>query len=203
MRKGFKRIAIVGILVAMVWTGGLLADSARLRHDILRLHVVAASDSAADQAIKLDVRDAILASLEDGLKDLTDPDEALAYVQMMLPKLEQAANRVLTASGFEESAAVELKREAFPVRQYDTFSLPSGVYNSLRVTIGDGAGKNWWCVVFPQLCVGATAAEFVETANTSDMPQSLTGALEGEYEIRFWVLDKLGQLQNFLFETSE
>ena len=203
MGKKLKRIALIGMAVGLVWLGGLMTDSARLREDILRLHVVGASDTQEDQAVKLRVRDAILASLEEGLHDLTDVDQAIDYVRQMLPKLERVANEVLAQAGFVETAAVSLADEAFPVREYDTFSLPSGVYHSLRVIIGDGEGKNWWCVVFPQLCVPATAEEFVETASVSDFSQSLTGTLTGEYELRFWLLDKLGQLQNFLRGASE
>lgn len=190
-------------IVAMVWFGGVLADSARLREDILRLHVVADSDAQEDQQVKLQVRDAIIGSLREGLEKLTSPEEAYAYVEQMLPKLTQVANQVLRDAGFSQSAQVTLGQEPFPVREYDTFSLPSGIYHSLRVTIGSGQGHNWWCVVFPQLCVGATTQDFVQTAQTSEMPQSLTGALTGEYEIRFWLLDKLGELENFLRDGSE
>lgn len=203
MRKHVKRIALLAGVVAMVWCGGLLADSARLRQDILRLHVVANSDSTQDQEVKLQVRDAIIGSLRDGLSDLTDIDQAMEYVQEMLPKLEETANKVLAAAGFNETAHVSLTEEAFPIREYDTFTLPSGVYNSLRIVIGDGQGQNWWCVVFPELCYGASSQEFVEAASTSEISGSLTGALTGEYEIRFWLLDKLGQLQNFFFGASE
>lgn len=190
-------------IVAMVWFGGVLADSARLREDILRLHVVADSDAQEDQQVKLQVRDAIIGSLREGLEKLTSPEEAYAYVEQMLPKLTQVANQVLRDAGFSQNAQVTLGQESFPVREYDTFSLPSGVYHSLKVTIGSGQGHNWWCVVFPQLCVGATTQDFVQTAQTSEMPQSLTGALTGEYEIRFWLLDKLGELENFLRDGSE
>lgn len=203
MGKHLKRIAFLALVVAFVWMGGLLGDSARLREDILRLHVVAASDTAEDQAVKLRVRDAILGTLEEGLADLTDMDQALAYVEEMLPKLEQVANRVLEEAGFSETAAVSLAEEAFPVREYDTFTLPSGVYKALRVVIGEGKGQNWWCVVFPRLCLGATGQEFVETAEFAGMGDSLTGALTGEYEIRFWLLDQLGRLGNFLHKSSE
>ena len=190
-------------IVAMVWFGGVLADSARLRADILRLHVVADSDAQEDQQVKLQVRDAIIGSLREGLEKLTSPEDAYAYVEQMLPKLTQVANQVLRDAGFSQNAQVTLGQEPFPVREYDTFSLPSGVYHSLRVPIGSGQGHNWWCVVFPQLCVGATTQDFVQTAQTSEMPQSLTGALTGEYEIRFWLLDKLGELENFLRDGSE
>ena len=200
MGKLLRRIGILVLVVVSVWFGGVLADRQRLREDILRLHVVGASDSAEDQQVKLQVRDAVLASLEEGLADLKDLDQATAYVEEMLPRLEQAANRVLEESGFRERVTVSLGEEAFPLREYDSFSMPAGVYQALRVVIGDGSGKNWWCVVFPQLCLSATAEEFDEVSAFSD---TLNDSLTGEYEIRFWVLDKLGELENFLWGATD
>ncbi len=202
MVKQLKRITFVGMLVAAVWFGGLLADSGKLREELVRLHVVGASNSEADQAVKLQVRDAVLESLEAGLQDMTDVDAALAYVREMLPKVEQAANAALRAAGVEDTAIVTLTEEAFPTRDYDTFSLPAGVYQALRVVIGEGDGKNWWCVVFPQLCMG-TGEDFVETASLAGFDEELTGALEGDCELRFWLLEKIGELRNLLFETSD
>lgn len=203
MFRHMKRIAAIACVVALVWFGGVLADSARLREDILRLHVVAASDSEEDQTVKLQVRDAILGSLKDGLDKLSSPEEAYQYILTMLPELEETANQVIEQAGFTDHATVSLGEEEFPIRDYDTFTLPSGVYQSLRVTIGEGEGHNWWCVVFPQLCMGATCEEFTQTASMNNMPQSLTKSLTGDYEIRFWILDKLGELENFLHRTSE
>ncbi len=203
MFRHLKRIFALTCVVSLVWLGGVLADSARLREDILRLHVVAASDSQQDQAVKLQVRDAILGSLQDGLEKLTDPQEAYDYVSSMLPRLQKTADQVLQEAGFPDHTTVSLEEESFPIREYDTFTLPSGVYHSLRVTIGEGAGHNWWCVVFPQLCVGAACQDFTETANMHDLPNSLTKALTGDYEIRFWILDKLGELENFFHDSSE
>jgi stage II sporulation protein R len=115
--------------------------------------------------------------------------------------LEEAANTVLASEGFSVRAKATLQREAFDTRHYDTFSLPAGVYNALRITIGEGAGQNWWCVVFPGLCIPATAEEFADTAVGSGFDEPLTGALQQEkgYEIRFFLLDWLGKLQNFFF----
>ncbi len=200
MGKKLKCIEIVLFIVAFVWLGGLLADKQALREDILRLHVVAASDSEEDQAVKLQVRDAILGSLQEGLSDLTDVEKAKEYVLEMLPKLEEAANQVLSEAGFDEKATVTLTQEEFPVREYDSFTLPSGVYNALRVVIGEGEGHNWWCVVFPQLCISATAEEFAEVSNFSD---TMNDTLTGQYEIRFWLLDKLGQIENFFHSASD
>ena len=90
--------------------------------------------------------------------------------------------------------------EEFATRYYDTFTLPAGIYEALRITIGEGEGQNWWCVVFPTLCVGATVEEFEETAHCAGFSDGLTGALTGEdgYEVRFFFLDALGKLENFL-----
>lgn len=203
MRKQLRRILFVAVMVMAVWFGGLLADSSQLSEDILRLHVVANSDSQADQAVKLQVRDAVLESLRDGMEDVTDAQQAARYIQSVLPKLTQVANDTLKQAGFSETARVSLEMEEFPVREYDTFSLPSGVYQSLRVVIGEGEGHNWWCVVFPELCVPATSEEFTEVANMEGLSDSLSGSLTGEYEIRFWVLDQLGRLENFLHRDSE
>lgn len=201
MKRQLKRIALVAFVVICIWTWGIVTDSQALHDELLRLHVVGASDSAQDQDVKLLVRDAVLASLEEGLQDLTDVDAAVEYVAQMLPQVEAAANRALEAAGFSDTAAVTLTEEAFPTREYDTFSLPAGVYKALRVVIGEGEGKNWWCVVFPQLCMG-DSEEFVETASMAGMSAELTDTLEGEYEIRFWLLEKLGQVKNYFFDPS-
>ena len=201
MKRHMKRICWVALTVACIWLWGIVTDSGDLRENLLRLHVVGASNSQEDQAVKLQVRDAVLGSLEEGLRDMTDPQEAWDYVSRMLPQVEAAANRALAAAGFSETVQVSLTEEAFPTREYDTFSLPAGVYKALRVVIGEGEGKNWWCVVFPQLCAG-TEEEFVETASVAGMSDELTAALEGDYEIRFWLLEKLGQLKNRFFPSS-
>ena len=202
MKRHIRRIAFLAAVVACVWTWGIVTDSRALEEGLLRLHVVGASDGAEDQAVKLSVRDAVLASLEEGLRDLTDVDAAYDYVRAMLPKVERAANQALAAAGFDDTVTVSLTEEAFPTREYDTFSLPAGVYKALRVVIGEGEGRNWWCVVFPQLCMG-TQEDFVETASMAGLSEELTGTLEGEYEIRFWLLEKWGEMKNRFFDPSE
>ena len=77
--------------------------------------------------------------------------------------------------------------------------MPAGTYDALRITVGEGQGQNWWCVVFPQLCLPAVSEGFEDTAAGAGFSDSLTGALEGEYQVRFFLLDCLGWLENFLF----
>ena len=200
MRKYWNRIGICLITVVLFWVGGLITDRQLLRQELVRLHVVAASDSEEDQRLKLRVRDAILESLQSDMEMLTDVEAAKAYLRENLPKIEGVANRVLREAGCTDLAAASLAVEEFSTRVYDTFSLPAGIYDTLRITIGEGEGHNWWCVVFPSLCLPATAEGFAEAASCAGFSEELTAALEGEegYEIRFYFLDLIGRIENLL-----
>ena len=202
MGKLANRVILCLCAAALVWCGALLADRQRLNEDLIRLHVVANSDSEEDQSVKLLVRDAVVSSLEGDLKKLGDVREAKAYLQENLTKIQAVANETLEKAGFDQTAVVTLCREAFDTREYDTFSLPAGVYESLRIVIGEGEGHNWWCVVFPTLCLSATTEGFEDTAAAAGFPDSLSAALEGEkgYEVRFYLLDAMGRLENILFQ---
>ena len=137
-------------------------------------------------------RSALLAQYE-------DPEEAKAYLQTHLPEIRQAANTALKQAGSSLEAAVTLVKEAFPQRIYDTFRLPAGVYETLRITIGQGEGKNWWCVLFPTLCVPASSAGFEAAAVSAGMPEDLSHTLSGQTpDIRFRLLDWLGEIKCWL-----
>ena len=198
MKKLLRSVFVCFLLVCVVYGAALVGDRQKLKNELVRLHVVASSDSEEDQAIKLRVRDAVLESLQEGLADAADIDAARAYIESQLPKLESVANEVLAAAGCGDVATVSLQVEEFAARVYDTFSLPAGPYDSLRVTIGEGEGRNWWCVTFPTLCMPATTEGFEAVAAGAGFSEELTGSLTGEYEVRFYLLDLLGQLENFL-----
>lgn len=176
-------------------------DKNTLRQELIRLHVVAASDSVEDQAVKLQVRDAVMASLKQALSDATDVEQAKAYIQAHLPQIEAAARSVLQKMGLEETVTVRFLEETFSARDYDTFSLPSGVYESLRITIGEGSGKNWWCVLFPQLCIQNSQGTVEDVTAGAGFSQQLTNTVTQKdgYRIRFYFLDLLGRLENFFF----
>lgn len=198
MRKLAKIMGTCMLLAALAWFGTVLADRQSLNENVIRLHVVAASDSEEDQQIKLQVRDALIETLQPGMDGLADADAAKEYLMSRLEDLEETANRILTEAGSEDQATVTLAKEAFSTRDYDTFSLPAGVYESLRVTIGQEEGKNWWCVVFPSLCLPATSEGFEDAAAGAGFQDGLTNTLQQEdgYEIRFFFLDCLGWLEN-------
>lgn len=194
----FRNLTIAAVFALLCFTASLLSDRAVLSHGLIRLHVVAASDSAPDQSVKLKVKDAVNAHLSALLSDCRTKEEAHLRLQENLEQLQILSDGVLRDSGFSETARVTLCREAFPIRDYETFRLPSGVYDSLRITIGPGQGHNWWCVVYPQLCNAATVK-----CNSADEAVSvgLMSTLSGKpgTEVRFYLLDKLGQLQNKWF----
>ena len=198
MRKYLNRIGICLLIACFVWIGMLLADRHKLRQELIRFHVVAASDSQQDQAVKLQVRDAVLGAFRGELQNLQDMEQAKAYLQENLPKIEAIANDVLAQAGFSDRAKASLCVEEFTTRVYDTFALPAGIYESLRIVIGEGEGHNWWCVVFPSLCLPATSEGFEEVACGAGFSDTLTDTLEGNHEIRFFVLDVLGSVENFL-----
>ena len=198
MRKYLNRIGICLLLVFCVWMLMLMADRQKMRQELIRFHVVAASDSKEDQAVKLQVRDAVIGEFQKELHNLTDMEQAKAYLAENLPKIESIANQVLAQAGFADTATVSLCVEEFTTRVYDTFTLPAGLYESLRIVIGEGDGQNWWCVVFPSLCLPATTEGFEEVACGAGFSDGLTETLEGKREIRFFFLDALGTVENLL-----
>ncbi len=197
MRKLLTFLILVAILV---WGVGVIRDRVTLDDGVIRLHVVGETDSKEDQQIKLQVRDAVLQKINSVMQKMPDMETAKAYLQENLSEIESICNQVLASVGESAKAAVTMVQEKFPTRHYDTFSLPAGVYESLRITIGEGEGKNWWCVVFPRLCVATTSSEMKDTAVDAGFSKPLSGALTGQtqYKVRFFVLDCLGWLENWL-----
>lgn len=150
-------IAALLFLAAFLVSGALaLQTEQELSDKVVRLHVLANSDSEEDQALKLKVRDKILALTEPLLEDAPDRRTAEGLLRGRLLELEQAARKEIRANGYDYGVTVRLEDAMFPTREYEGFTLPAGKYLALRVLIGQGAGKNWWCVVFPPLCAAAS-----------------------------------------------
>ena len=165
---------------------------------LIRLHVVAASDAPTDQARKLAVRDALLPQIAALTEGCADADAAAAALEQGLPALRETA---LAALGTGEPVRATLAEELFPRRDYESFSLPAGRYRALRVTLGAGAGHNWWCVAFPALCLpaGTDAAgeSFAQTAREAGLtPEEieLVRADSESVQFRFALLDWLTEL---------
>ena len=172
-------------LLIGVWAQG---RQRALSDRVVRLHVIAASDSAEDQRVKLAVRDALLAYLTPRLEAASGAQDAAAMIAEVSAELEQIAGRV---SG--GSVRIELGRESYPTREYETFSLPAGVYTSLRVTLGAGGGRNWWCVVYPPLCTAGVDTAQETAALSADDVKLITEDGDG-YVLRFRLLEWWGSL---------
>lgn len=191
-------LALLLVLAAVLaWGTALERQQQALSGRLIRLHVVANSNSREDQAVKLHVRDAVLQAAEGIMADAENQAEAKTLLRTQMDFLEDTANAVLSDLGCENRAKVSLKRELFGTREYETFSLPGGYYDALRVEIGSGQGKNWWCVVYPQLCSAAAMEDTGAVAAMGGLSGEQVAIVTGEtpeYRFKFKTLELLEDL---------
>jgi stage II sporulation protein R len=188
-RKALEMGLLIGFLAAVVFTLAGEHYQAVCRQvcgDTLRLHILANSDTQEDQALKLKVRDALLTQVTALVDGAAKKQEACARLSAALPELKSTAQRTLRENGSSQTVSVRLENFEFPSKDYGDFSLPAGNYTALRVELGSAKGHNWFCVLYPELCVGSTRARY-------------TGAEEnavvfGKYEVRLALLDGLHTL---------
>ena len=154
--KVWEIALLVGLAIFLISGALALQTQEQLSDKVVRLHVLANSDSEEDQALKLLVRDAILERAEDLLSKSGDREEAEGLLRGRLLEFEQVAAAVIAQAGYDYPVRVELEDTQFPTKEYDGFTLPAGEYLALRVLIGEAKGQNWWCVVFPPLCTTAS-----------------------------------------------
>lgn len=159
-RRLLGRALVCGfVLAALCSFFPFAAACGQLPRDVVRLHVVANSNGAEDQAVKLLVRDAVLEEAARWYQGAGSMEEASSQLCTHLQSIAGAARQVLGEQGVGYSATAQMTEMYFPTRDYGGFRLPAGRYRTLRVTLGEGAGKNWWCVVFPSLCLPAATQE--------------------------------------------
>lgn len=195
MKKFIKILSCLVLLASTIWMADVWQDKKALQENLIRLHVVANSNTKEDQEIKLQVRDAIVAYLEPLVEQFSDKEQAMVYIADNLTSIQQVANDTLEELGEHDRAVAYLGQETFDTRRYETFSLPAGVYDSLKIQIGEGKGKNWWCVVFPSLCLPATSEGFEDTAVSSGFSKALGNSLANGKNFRFYLLDCFGKIE--------
>lgn len=169
--------------------------------DVIRLHVIANSDGEEDQALKLKVRDALISYAADLLADCNTKKEAEERFAASLDALERVAAEVVAAEGFDYPVKALLGEEKYPTLDYGDISLPSGTYTSLRVKIASGAGKNWWCVLFPPLCTSLALGEkkaseelCIEAGLTPAEYRLITETENVKYKLKFKFLETIAEL---------
>ncbi|MBQ8310325.1 MAG: stage II sporulation protein R [Clostridia bacterium] len=183
-------LLIVGVLP--------INGEAQIYDTVVRLHVLANSDSEEDQALKLEVRDAILEVTAPCLAGCEDRDEALLRLEAAMPDLQAAAERVIGQAGKGYDVSIGLGLEDYPRRDYDSVCFPAGEYVSMRVCIGEAEGQNWWCCLFPPLCLGAASVSQTEAEDacisvgfTPSQYKIITESDAPVYHVRFRLLELL------------
>ena len=198
--KTWERALLLGVAIALFATSWASCRQQELETRVVRLHVLANSDSAQDQALKLDVRDAVLAQASMYLTHCHSTQQAKEVLSQHLQLLADTAAQTIAQKGYDYAVKVSLERTYFPTKVYADFSLPAGEYQGLRVEIGRAEGHNWWCVVFPPLCF-SSVSEQSETALRSGLTEDDLALLTGEdqgYVFRFQCLEWFGQLKQWL-----
>lgn len=157
-----KRIdlALVAGLAAAIFITSFTAfaqDCDAVRQSVVRLHILANSDSAGDQMLKLEIRDAILAETSDLFENARSKEQAEEDIYKRLEEIESIAKNVITSRGFDYDVKAELVNMFFETRSYGNIIMPAGRYDAVRIKIGSAKGKNWWCVMFPPMCIPAAA----------------------------------------------
>lgn len=185
--KVWEIALLVGLAIFLISGALALQTQEQLSDKVVRLHVLANSDSEEDQALKLLVRDAILERAEDLLSKSGDREEAEGLLRGRLLEFEQVAAAVIAQAGYDYPVRVELEDTQFPTKEYDGFTLPAGEYLALRVLIGEAKGQNWWCVVFPPLCTTASV----------EVPASALEAGLSEEEVRLITEENTGYVLKF------
>lgn len=182
---------IITVLLSVTSFG---ASCGNIRNEVLRMHVIANSDSAEDQAVKLKVRDAVLAAGKDLFDGSVSAAEAETVLDSEKQMLQQAAETVLRENGFSYGARVEIGKDFFNTRTYDgKVTLPAGEYEAVRVILGEGEGQNWWCVMFPPLCLPAAEAE-AEMGDVLPEHEAEMTERNPRYEARFKIIELFEKL---------
>ena len=169
-------------------------EDAEIYSGVVRLHVVANSDSEKDQMTKLYVRDAVLSDIGAVTESAADAGEAAKMIAENIGAIRESVSRALASRGEDTAAAVTLSEEYYPEKSYGDISLPAGKYTSLKIMIGEAEGKNWWCVLYPAVCTSSARASSVlkQTGFSTEQINVLTEDEKPVYKIKFKILELLG-----------
>lgn len=185
---------IFSVLFSML---GFTDSCEEMYDNIIRIRILANSDDPRDQALKIDVRDSVLELSKKMYAECDTYDEALLETEQNFDELLSAAQKTVKEKGLDYNVSLEIREEFFETRVYDDFTLPAGKYRTAVFTIGEGAGKNWWCVIFPRVCVGA-CSDKLDTALSEDSANAAYGGKK--YTVKFKTVEifqKIKKIFNF------
>ena len=200
-RKWIGYIGVGSLMCATLGCGILYIRQVRLQQAIsdkvLRFHVLANSDSEADQTLKLAVRDAVGSFMQEKLADVENLEECELVVRQSLGEIEEAAAETIAENGYDYDVTAELEHTSFPVKNYGSYTFPAGDYEALRIVIGEGNGHNWWCVMYPNMCFSDSMYEVIDEKAETSLQEVLTQEEydsiieDSDYKIQFKYLSFL------------
>ena len=200
-----KRLLICAFLILTVaLVAGLFPvhGEEKIYDTVVRLHVLANSDSEADQALKLKVRDRVVQLVSPAVEECRTQTEAIAAIGGIMASLEAAAEEVVAEEGYDYDVSILIGEEYYPTRTYESCAFPEGKYVSLRVCIGEAEGQNWWCCLFPPLCLSAASDDsdedneeaFISVGLTGDQYKVITESDKPKYRVRFKILETIQKM---------
>ena len=189
--KGFESLLLIGLVFTLFSSGvnKTVAAGNEIRSETLRLHIIANSDSEEDQQLKLKIRDAVLEATGELFAEVSGKTEAVAAAEYSSDDIKAIAKEIIASEGFDYEVQVEVTEMWFETRSYEGFTLPAGDYDAVRIIIGEGEGKNWWCVMYPALCIPGAEKPLDKYGDNADFVSG------NGFEIRFAVIEWIESLK--------
>lgn len=193
--KKLPKLAFYLLIITLLISALPTDAEANIYEDTIRLHILANSDSKEDQALKISVRDGLLLKYGERLRSAGSFEGAAQLAEDLLSEIESFAEELINAEGYDYSVTAILSEEWYETRDYDGFSLPCGIYTSLRILIGEGEGKNWWCVMYPPLCTELACEDAPADDGFIDYTKEELILISGsKYNVKFKILEDLSRV---------
>ncbi len=191
-----KKLLAVCAIILGIFIVFVSFSAADFRNGFVRLHILAQSDGDYDQSVKLELRDLVLKEYSEKLSNSADVMDAKENVYSLTSEIEEFCNLKLAEMGAPYTASVLFEKEYYPNRVYDNVSLPAGTYSSLKIILGSGDGQNWWCVLFPPLCLDAAKGEdaYISAGLSKDDYQVIKNDRAGGYQLKFKLFEVFGSI---------
>lgn len=202
--KKFETAMIAGFVIAFMFCLTGICNAESVSDKLVRLHIIANSDSEFDQCLKIQVRDAVLPIVKQITEGTDSVEQAWNSIYSNMDDIKIAAERCIVEHGYDYSVELAMENAYFPTKNYDGFALPAGDYDSLRIIIGEGKGKNWWCVLFPPLCIPAAEESIENIAGAYGLNQDDIAFITNDgcsYKIKFKAAEIYGELKE-LFKNG-
>lgn len=208
LKKTVVYIALTALLVNIAYQYRTSRFQQDISGELLRFHVLANSDSREDQAVKLKVRDEIGMFMQEKLQGAENLQECIQIVQENIPQITRIGEEVIDREGYHYSVSAGIAETDFPKKQYGSFTFPAGNYLSLVITLGEGRGHNWWCVMYPNMCFSGSVYEVVDEDTKEKLKEVLTKEeyqelmAESQMEVKFKYWEKLKELPEAIEKFS-